>query len=120
MYGIVPSASSRFQESTFTFHLTPQQANDIAMSRELQPGAKYDYSVQVQLRFCLLETSCEQEDNFPPSICVKVNSKMCPLPVSQILFVRNFLTQFYYFVYRIHYLLINLALNQRDPADQLT
>ena len=33
-------------------------------------------------RFCLLETSCEQDDNFPPSICVRVNSKMAQLPVS--------------------------------------
>ncbi|CAM6031494.1 unnamed protein product, partial [Sphagnum compactum] len=77
---LMPTAASRFQESMFTFHLTPQQANDVAMSREVQPGPKIDYTVQVQLRFCLLETSCEQEDNFPPSICVKVNSKMCPLP----------------------------------------
>jgi len=38
--------------------------------------------VQVQMRFCLLETSCEQDDCFPPGICVKVNGKMCPLPVS--------------------------------------
>ena len=34
------------------------------------------------MRFCLLETSCEQEDNFPPNIAVKINDKMCPLPVS--------------------------------------
>lgn len=33
-------------------------------------------------RFCLFETSCEQEDNFPSSLCVKVNGKICPLPVS--------------------------------------
>ncbi|KAF2351987.1 Zinc finger MIZ-type [Trinorchestia longiramus] len=32
------------------------------------------------MRFCLLETSCEQEDNFPPNIAVKINDKMCPLP----------------------------------------
>lgn len=37
---------------------------------------------QAQLRFCLLETSCEQDDYFPPSVNVKVNNKMCPLPVS--------------------------------------
>ncbi|XP_022257563.1 E3 SUMO-protein ligase PIAS2-like isoform X2 [Limulus polyphemus] len=72
---LMPSKPGRFQEDSFTFHLTPQQAHDIAMSR----GSK-DYGVQVQLRFCLLETSCEQEDNFPPSICVRVNTKMCPLP----------------------------------------
>merc|ERR1712121_408525 len=32
-----------------------------------------DYRTQIQMRFSLLETSCEQEDNFPPSICVKIN-----------------------------------------------
>ena len=34
------------------------------------------------MRFCLLETTCQQEDNFPPNIAVKINDKMCPLPVS--------------------------------------
>ncbi|XP_023219375.1 E3 SUMO-protein ligase PIAS2-like isoform X1 [Centruroides sculpturatus] len=77
---LMPSGNGRFQENNFQFFFTPKQAGDIAMSRDLRPGAKNDYSVQVQLRFCLLETSCEQDDNFPPSICVKVNQKMCPLP----------------------------------------
>ena len=31
-------------------------------------------------RFCLFETSCEQEDHFPSSLCIKVNGKICPLP----------------------------------------
>lgn len=44
-------------------------------------GTKCDFSVQVQLRFCLSETSCPQEDHFPPSLCVKVNGKPCNLPV---------------------------------------
>lgn len=30
----------------------------------------------------MLETSCEQDDYFPPNVVVKVNNKMCPLPVS--------------------------------------
>ncbi|ESO88276.1 hypothetical protein LOTGIDRAFT_193532, partial [Lottia gigantea] len=77
---LVPKSNNRFQESFFVFHLTPQQAQDIAMSRDFRPGAKCEYTVQVQLRFCLLETSCEQADNFPPSICVRVNGKMAPLP----------------------------------------
>ena len=34
------------------------------------------------MRFCLLETTCEQDDSFPPNIAVKINDKMCPLPVS--------------------------------------
>ena len=37
--------------------------------------------MQIQLRFCLLETTCEQKDEFPPSICVRVNNKIAPLPV---------------------------------------
>ncbi|XP_069938413.1 E3 SUMO-protein ligase PIAS1 isoform X2 [Cherax quadricarinatus] len=76
---LAPQGSGRYQESTFTFSLTPHQANKIANSRDLRPG-KQDYSVQVQMRFCLLETTCEQEDNFPPNIAVKINEKMCPLP----------------------------------------
>lgn len=37
-------------------------------------------------RLCLAETSCPQEDNYPNSLCIKVNGKLFPLPVS--LFVR--------------------------------
>jgi len=36
-------------------------------------------------RFCLFETSCEQEDNFPSSLCIKVNGKICPLTVCVVL-----------------------------------
>lgn len=36
--------------------------------------------MQVQMRFCPLDTSAEQGDEFPPSICVQVNGKMFPLP----------------------------------------
>lgn len=32
--------------------------------------------------FCLSETSCPQEDNYPNSLCIKVNGKLFPLPVS--------------------------------------
>uniref|UniRef100_A0A8C7JNN4 Protein inhibitor of activated STAT 1 n=1 Tax=Oncorhynchus kisutch TaxID=8019 RepID=A0A8C7JNN4_ONCKI len=32
------------------------------------------------LWFCLSETSCPQEDHFPPNLCVKVNGKPCNLP----------------------------------------
>ncbi|XP_012261053.1 E3 SUMO-protein ligase PIAS1-like isoform X2 [Athalia rosae] len=77
---LLPQGSMRVQEGTFMFHLTPQQSTDIASSRDCRPGSKIDYTVQVQMRFCLQETSCEQEDYFPPSIVVKVNGKPCPLP----------------------------------------
>jgi len=76
---LAPQGGGRYQEQAFQFSLTPAQANKIANSRDLRPG-KQDYFVQVQMRFALLETSCEQEDNFPPNIAVKINDKMCPLP----------------------------------------
>ncbi|XP_023318411.1 E3 SUMO-protein ligase PIAS1 isoform X2 [Trichogramma pretiosum] len=77
---LTPNHNTRQQEQTFVFHLTPQQATDIASSRDCRQGVKMDYVVQVQLRFCLQETSCEQEDNFPPNCTVKVNNKLCGLP----------------------------------------
>lgn len=79
---LVPQSNQRMQEGTFYFHLTPQQATDVASSRDIRPGVKCDYVKQVQMRFCLLETTCEQEDYFPPNVIVKVNNKLCPLPVS--------------------------------------
>lgn len=80
---LVPSnTTQRIQEGSFFFHLTPQQATDIATNRDIRNANKIEHTIQVQLRFCLLETSCEQEDYFPPNIVVKVNNKLCPLPVS--------------------------------------
>jgi len=77
---LVAQGSSRFQEVQFPFSLTPSQATDIASNRDIRMGSKLDYLYQVQLRFCPLDTTGEQEDEFPPSICVQVNGKMCPLP----------------------------------------
>lgn len=78
---LVPSnTTQRVQEGSFFFHLTPQQATDIATNRDIRNANKIEHTIQVQLRFCLLETSCEQEDYFPPNIVVKVNNKLCPLP----------------------------------------
>lgn len=79
---LIPQNNQRMQESTFYFHLSPQQATDIAGSRDIRPGSKCEYIKQVQMRFCLLETTSEQEDHFPPNVVVKVNNKLCPLPVS--------------------------------------
>ncbi|XP_056137533.1 E3 SUMO-protein ligase PIAS1 [Lampris incognitus] len=71
--------SQRFQETCYAFALTPQQVQQISSSMDIS-GTKCDFAVQVQLRFCLSETSCPQEDHFPPNLCVKVNSKPCNLP----------------------------------------
>ncbi|XP_072943055.1 E3 SUMO-protein ligase PIAS3 isoform X2 [Epargyreus clarus] len=78
---MMPVQAGRMQEGNFVFHLTPQQATEIASGKDLiGSGNKLDYVIQAQLRFCLLETSCDQEDYFPPSVNVKVNNKLCPLP----------------------------------------
>ncbi|KAL4613398.1 E3 SUMO-protein ligase PIAS1 [Arapaima gigas] len=71
--------SQRFQETCFAFALTPQQVQQISSSMDIS-GTKCDFTVQVQLRFCLSETSCPQEDHFPPNLGVKVNGKPCSLP----------------------------------------
>ncbi|KAJ0174000.1 hypothetical protein K1T71_010146 [Dendrolimus kikuchii] len=78
---MMPMQAGRMQEGTYIFHLTPQQATEIASGKDIVGASnKLDFVIQAQLRFCLLETSCEQEDHFPPSVIVKVNNKMCPLP----------------------------------------
>ncbi|KFV07067.1 E3 SUMO-protein ligase PIAS2, partial [Tauraco erythrolophus] len=77
---LVQSSIQRFQEKFFIFALTPQQVREICISRDFLPGGRRDYTVQVQLRLCLAETSCPQEDNYPNSLCIKVNGKLLPLP----------------------------------------
>ncbi|KAG9471803.1 hypothetical protein GDO78_022720 [Eleutherodactylus coqui] len=77
---LVQNSIQRFQEKFFIFALTPQQVREICISRDYMPGGRRDYSVQVQLRLCLAETSCPQEDNYPSSLCIKVNGKLFPLP----------------------------------------
>ena len=75
-----PRGHARFQEQTFSFHLTPTQASAIAQSTYRDQYGRQDFKKQIQLRFSLLETSCEQDDNFPASVCVKVNGRLQPLP----------------------------------------
>ncbi|XP_051497664.1 E3 SUMO-protein ligase PIAS2-like isoform X3 [Apus apus] len=77
---LVQSSIQRFQEKFFIFALTPQQVREICISRDFLPGGRRDYTVQVQIRLCLAETSCPQEDNYPSSLCIKVNGKLFPLP----------------------------------------
>ncbi|NXM65850.1 PIAS4 ligase, partial [Serilophus lunatus] len=73
----VPQNNEKLQESPCIFALTPRQVELIRNSRELQPGVK---SVQVVLRICYTDTSCPQEDQYPPNIAVKVNHSYCSVP----------------------------------------
>lgn len=77
---LMAQGSSRFQEAQFQFLLSCSQATDIASNRDIRMGSKMDYVYQVQLRFCPMDPSTEQGDEFPPSICVQVNGKITPLP----------------------------------------
>jgi len=74
------STNARIQEQQFVFHLTPNQCTQVTQSVQRRPNMKPEYRKQIQMRFSLLETSCEQEDHFPSSVSVKVNDRMCPLP----------------------------------------
>ncbi|ODN05617.1 E3 SUMO-protein ligase PIAS1 [Orchesella cincta] len=84
---LLPQGQSPKQETQHTFCLTPSQAGEISKSRDLQitqgdtmPMSKLVYSTQIQLRFCALDTSEEQDDLFPPNLSVKVNSRPIQLP----------------------------------------
>ena len=77
---LASKGSSRYQHTSFQFLLSLAQATEIASNRDMRPTAKISHPYQIQLRFCPLDTSKEQGDEFPPSICVEVNNKMCPLP----------------------------------------
>ncbi|KFM61605.1 E3 SUMO-protein ligase PIAS1, partial [Stegodyphus mimosarum] len=66
---LVPLQNERFQERDFVFYFTRQQLNDLQ-----------NCDVQVQLRVCLLDTSCDQDDEIPTSVCIKVNKNVVNLP----------------------------------------
>ncbi|CAL8069411.1 unnamed protein product [Orchesella dallaii] len=83
---LLPQGQSPKQETQHTFCLSPSQAGEISKSRDLQytqgdpVPSKLVFSTQVQLRFCALDTSEEQDDLFPPSLSVKVNGRPIQLP----------------------------------------
>jgi len=74
---LLPSSGMKQQEITFPLHLTPSQVAEISSNRTYTND---ETLIQVQLRFCLMETSCEQDDHFPPGVNVRVNNKPVILP----------------------------------------
>uniref|UniRef100_A0A6I8PLV4 E3 SUMO-protein ligase PIAS4 n=1 Tax=Ornithorhynchus anatinus TaxID=9258 RepID=A0A6I8PLV4_ORNAN len=60
---LVPQNNEKLQESPCTFVLTPRQVELIRNSR-----------------ICYTDTSCPQEDQYPPNITVKVNQNYCSVP----------------------------------------
>ncbi|XP_055688802.1 E3 SUMO-protein ligase PIAS1 isoform X3 [Lutzomyia longipalpis] len=77
---LAPTSSQRLHENTLYFTLSPTQATEIASNRDIRNATRVEHIVQVQLRFCLMDTATEQDDYFPPNISVKVNGKQCQLP----------------------------------------
>lgn len=61
----------RLNESTVEFKLSICQADMIAMAQN---------KVHILLRFCHLDASIEQDDNFPPEVNVVVNKQLVTLP----------------------------------------
>jgi E3 SUMO-protein ligase PIAS1 len=58
------------------FHLTPQQIHQIYISKT----STGTYQTQILVRFCLQETTCDQNDYYPKQCYVKVNGHSCPIP----------------------------------------
>jgi len=71
---------SGYQDQLIQYHLTPYQTQLITNSRSVHIKSMIEYSIQVQLRFCLNETSCVQEDLYPTRCKIIVNGKGIPLP----------------------------------------
>ncbi|XP_051894218.1 E3 SUMO-protein ligase PIAS4-like isoform X2 [Pristis pectinata] len=71
---LVPTSSERIQENQFSFTLTEKQREQIVAGC-CKNGVQ---SVQVQLRICHTDTEFIQEDQYPPYLSVKVNSRVCP------------------------------------------
>ena len=68
------------QDMNLVYNLTPYQTQLITNSRSFNLKSVIEYGVQVQLRFCLAETSCVQEDLYPSRCKLYINGKLCPLP----------------------------------------
>ncbi|XP_028967126.1 E3 SUMO-protein ligase PIAS2 [Galendromus occidentalis] len=67
----------RCKEAEFAFHMTPHQVHVLLMSKDYKPG---EAAVQLQLRFCALDSTVPQDDAFPPGLNVKVNNRILTLP----------------------------------------
>ncbi|XP_043576819.1 E3 SUMO-protein ligase PIAS4-like isoform X3 [Chiloscyllium plagiosum] len=71
---LVPTTSERIQENQFSFTLTDKQREQI-ISGCSKNGVQ---SIQVQLRICHSDTEFIQDDQYPPYLSIKVNSRVCP------------------------------------------
>ncbi|KAJ9582188.1 hypothetical protein L9F63_003475, partial [Diploptera punctata] len=75
---LVPMDRRKFQENVFMFLLTSRQVTSLKRTQNTNMESSY----QVQMRFALLNLFCEQNDFFPPGLCVEVNEETCAMPVT--------------------------------------
>lgn len=66
----------------FVCIISLQMSGFFTVGRNTQFADRVDYGVQIQLRFCLTDSSTKQPDCFPANITVKVNNMVAQLPVS--------------------------------------
>ena len=57
---LVTRGTNRFQTASYQFQLNVEQANQIALNRDLRQSAKINHIYQIQLRFCVLDITTEQ------------------------------------------------------------
>ncbi|KAJ8357715.1 hypothetical protein SKAU_G00205090 [Synaphobranchus kaupii] len=74
---LIAQNGEKLQDSPCAFELTASQVEQIRNCRELRPSLM---SVQVVLRICYTDATSVQEDQYPPSIAVKVNQFYCHVP----------------------------------------
>lgn len=94
---LMPQGTPRLQENTFMFHLTPQQATDIASSRDCRAGSKMDYIVQVCRGLVLfspfsenkVKTKAQTRERSNNFVSENVTCRLFPLGTNAILFARN-------------------------------
>ncbi|XP_015904612.1 E3 SUMO-protein ligase PIAS2 [Parasteatoda tepidariorum] len=60
----------KYREREYSFCFTPIQLSQLDRNPD----------VQVQMRMCALDVTSEQDDEIPPSICVRVNNRLVTLP----------------------------------------
>lgn len=76
----VNNDANKPQYAKYSFSLTPAQVDQIKKSEVLQEDFVVEYHFQVILRFCLIEITSEQDDNYPMNLVVHVNNKSITLP----------------------------------------
>lgn len=72
-------SNQHIQKATYIFRLTTEQVRTIANAFYTDEHGKY--TNQVYLRFCVLNTTDEQDDSFPSDLTINVNSMPYCLPI---------------------------------------